>query len=373
MKGIDQTHVRDLIIIGAGPAGLAAAVYGASEGLDVLVLESNSPGGQAGSSSKIENYLGFPTGHLGAGVGWTRLHAGPKFGAQMLIAKDAKRLACDRKPYAIEMSDDQRVPARTSRHCYWRAISPAAARKLVAVRRRRSHYGATHLEAQLCGGAEVIVLGGGNAAGQAAVFLAQTARRVYVLVRSAGLAESMSRYLVRRIEENPKIELRVQTEITALAGSDHLERVEWRNNQTGKVETHNIGHVFSMTGAIPNSDWLQGCVALDAQGIHQDWIGSLYRGIGCSKLAARHVHLSFLKPVCLECSLSETFGEVISNVWLPQLVKVRLRFRSCISCWPIRSRVRCDALAKDSSTTTRCSDSFRIKVGYSAFLASKSS
>jgi thioredoxin reductase (NADPH) len=128
------------------------------------------------------------------------------------------------------------------------------------------YYGATHLEAQLCGGEEVIVVGGGNSAGQAAVFLTETARRVYMLVRSGGLRQSMSRYLIRRIEENPKIELCVNTEITALEGSDHLERVQWRDNQTGKVATHNIGHVFSMTGAIPNSNWLLGCVALDSQG-----------------------------------------------------------------------------------------------------------
>jgi thioredoxin reductase (NADPH) len=128
------------------------------------------------------------------------------------------------------------------------------------------YYGATHLEAQLCGGEEVIVVGGGNAAGQAAVFLAQAARRVYMLVRSSGLRESMSRYLIRRIEDNPKIELRTHTEITALEGSDHLERLQWRDNQTGKVESHDIGHVFSMTGAVPNSHWLEGCVALDPQG-----------------------------------------------------------------------------------------------------------
>lgn len=265
-EGIDQTHVRDLVIVGAGPAGLAAAVYAASEGLDVLVLESNSPGGQAGASSKIENYLGFPTGISGQELAGRAYTQAQKFGAQMLIAKDGKRLACDRKPYAIEMNDDERVPARAIVIATGAQYRKLPIENLSQFEGAGLYYGATHLEAQLCSGDEVIVVGGGNSAGQAAVFLAQTARRVYVLVRSSGLMKTMSRYLIRRIEENPKIELRVQTEITALEGTDHLERVEWRDNRAGKVETHNIGHVFSMTGAVPNSDWLQGCVALDPQG-----------------------------------------------------------------------------------------------------------
>jgi len=265
-EGIDRTHVRDLIIVGAGPAGLAAAVYGASEGLDVLVLESSAPGGQAGSSSKIENYLGFPTGITGQDLAGRAYTQAQKFGAQMLIAKDGKRLACDRRPYAIEINDDQKVPARTIVIATGAKYRKLPLENLSQFEGAGIYYGATHLEAQLCGGEDVIVVGAGNSAGQAAVFLAQTVRQVYMLVRSGGLAESMSRYLIRRIEENPKIELRVHTEITALHGSDHLERVEWRDKQTGKIETHNIGYVFSMTGAVPNSPWLEGCVALDAQG-----------------------------------------------------------------------------------------------------------
>ena len=220
----------------------------------------------------------------------------------MLIAKDAKRLACDRKPYAIEMSDDERVPARTIVIATGAQYRRLPLENLSKFEGAGVYYGATHLEAQLCDGEEVIVLGGGNAAGQAAVFLAQTARRVFVLVRSVGLAESMSRYLIRRIEENPKIELRVQTEITALEGSDHLERVEWRNNQTGKVETHNIGHVFSMTGAVPNSDWLQGCVALDTQGFIKT--GS---DLSPEELAAAHWPLA-RPPFLLETSLPGVFA-----------------------------------------------------------------
>jgi thioredoxin reductase (NADPH) len=301
-EGIDQTHVRDLVIVGAGPAGLAAAVYGASEGLDVLVLESSSPGGQAGSSSKIENYLGFPTGISGQDLAGRAYTQAQKFGAQMLIAKDANRLACDRKPYAIETSDGQRVPARTVVIATGAQYRRLPLENLPQFEGAGVYYGATHLEAQLCGGEEVIVVGGGNSAGQAAVFLAETARRVYMLVRSGGLRESMSRYLIRRIEENPKIELRANTEITALEGSDHLEGVRWRDNQTANVETHNIGHVFSMTGAIPNSNWLVGCVALDSQGFIKT--GS---ELSHDDLAAAHWPLA-RAPFLLETSLPGVFA-----------------------------------------------------------------
>ncbi|MEP6921484.1 MAG: FAD-dependent oxidoreductase [bacterium] len=265
-EGVDQIHVRDLVIVGAGPAGLAAAVYGASEGLDVLVLESNSPGGQAGSSSKIENYLGFPTGISGQELAGRAYTQAQKFGAQMLIANDATHLACDRQPYAIETSDAQRLPARTVVIATGAQYRRLPLENLSQFEGAGVYYGATHIEAQLCGGEEVIVVGGGNAAGQAAIFLAQTARRVYMLIRSSGLQDSMSRYLIRRIDENPKIELRIQTEITDLEGTGHLERVQWQDKKTKNVETHDIGHVFSMTGAIPNSSWLEGCVVLDPQG-----------------------------------------------------------------------------------------------------------
>jgi thioredoxin reductase (NADPH) len=263
---IDQDEIRDLVIVGAGPAGLAAAVYGASEGLGVLVLESNSPGGQAGSSSKIENYLGFPTSITGQELAGRAYTQAQKFGAQVLIAKDAKRLACDRRPYAIEVDNGQRIPARAVVIATGAQYRKLPLENLSQFEGAGVYYGATHLEAQLCGGEEVIVVGGGNSAGQAAVFLAQTARQVYLLVRSSGLAETMSRYLIRRIEDNSTIVLHKNTEIIALEGSDRLERVSWRNNESVIVETHDIGHVFSMTGALPNSSWLDGCLALDAQG-----------------------------------------------------------------------------------------------------------
>ncbi|HEV7682099.1 MAG TPA: FAD-dependent oxidoreductase [Pyrinomonadaceae bacterium] len=265
-EGIDQAHVRDLVIVGAGPAGLAAAVYAASEGLDVLMIESSGPGGQAGASSKIENYLGFPTGISGHDLAGRAYAQAQKFGAEMLIAKNAKGLACDRRPYAVLIGEGQRVPTRTvviASGAQYRRLQLANLSKFEGA---GVYYGATHLEAQLCGGEEVIVVGGGNSAGQAAVFLAKTTRRVYFLVRSDGLAKTMSRYLVRRIEETPNIELHSNTEVVALEGSDHLERVTWRGNQTGETESRNIPHLFSMTGAVPNSAWLGGCVACDEVG-----------------------------------------------------------------------------------------------------------
>lgn len=263
---IDQTQVRDLVIVGAGPAGLAAAVYAASEGLDVLVVESNSPGGQAASSSKIENYLGFPTGISGQELAARAYTQAQKFGAQVMIARGAKRLSCERTPYALEADGGQRVPARTVIIATGAAYRRLSLENISQFEGTGVYYGATPMEAQLCVGDEVIVVGGGNSAGQAATFLAKNARRVHVLVRSTGLAESMSRYLIRRLEESPAIDLRTQTEIVALEGEGHLERVRWRDNRTGKIETHNVKHVFVMTGAVPNTGWLYGCVVLDAKG-----------------------------------------------------------------------------------------------------------
>ena len=265
-EAIDHTQVRDLVIVGAGPSGLSAAVYSASEGLDVLVLEANAPGGQAGSSSKIENYLGFPMGISGQELAGRAYTQAQKFGAQLLIAKRATRLACDRQPYAIEIDHGPRVPARTVIIATGAEYRRLSLDNLWQFEGAGVYYGATLVEAQRCGGEEVIVVGGGNSAGQAAVFLAHTASRVHILIRSGGLAESMSRYLIRRIEETPAIVIRPHTEITALDGGDHLARVRWRDHQTGSSETHAIRHVFAMTGAVPNTRWLEGCVALDAQG-----------------------------------------------------------------------------------------------------------
>jgi thioredoxin reductase (NADPH) len=262
---IDQTQLRDLVIVGAGPSGLAAAVYGASEGLDVLVLETSSPGGQAASSSRIENYLGFPAGITGQELADRALAQAEKFGAQLLLAKSV-RLWCDHKPYTVELESGARIHTRAIVIATGAEYRKPPLENLSRFESAGVYYGATFVEAQLCGGEDVIVVGGANSAGQAAVFLAQSASRVSMLVRSAGLAETMSRYLIRRIEETPTIDLRLNTEIVALQGDRHLEAVRWRNNQTGETEEHGIRHVFLMTGGAPNTRWLDGCVALDGKG-----------------------------------------------------------------------------------------------------------
>ena len=264
-ESIDQTLVRDLVVIGAGPSGLAAAVYGASEGLDVMVLETSSPGGQAGSSSRIENYLGFPTGISGQDLAARAYLQAQKFGVKMLIAK-ATRLICDRKPYIVELENGIRISTRTIVIATGVQYRKPSLENLSRFEGTGVYYGATFVEAQLCGGEEVIVVGGGNSAGQAAVFLAQTAKHVFMLVRSAGLAATMSRYLIRRIENSPTITLRAQTEIVALEGDNHLNSVYWRNSQTGQTEKHDISHIFVMTGADPNTRWLDRCIALDSKG-----------------------------------------------------------------------------------------------------------
>jgi thioredoxin reductase (NADPH) len=263
---LDAARVRDVVVIGAGPAGLAAAVYGSSEGLEVLVLESTAPGGQAGSSSRIENYLGFPTGISGQALAARAYTQAEKFGSDIAIARTATRLLCDRRPYRIELGPSDSVLARVvviaTGACYHK---PALA-QLERFEGVGVYYSATAVEARVCGSDEVIVVGGGNSAGQAAVFLAHTARKVYVLVRGKGLSETMSRYLVRRIEDTPAIELRTEAEIVALDGNDALEQVTWLDKRTDERVTRPIGHVFMMTGASPNTTWLGGCLAIDDRG-----------------------------------------------------------------------------------------------------------
>jgi thioredoxin reductase (NADPH) len=262
-QSVDDQRVRDLIVVGAGPAGLAAAVYGASEGLDVLVLEIGTPGGQAGSSSKIENYLGFPTGISGLALAGRALVQAQKFGAEIRTASPAMRLQCDDRPYAIELASGASVKGRcivlASGVEYRQLNLENAARFLGA----GIYYGATATEAKRCRDDEVVVVGGGNSAGQAAVFLAGTSRIVHMLVRSQGLADTMSSYLIRRIQETPNIKLRLNTQITSFAGTDELERVTWTTSPSGTTETLPIRHVFLMTGAVPSTHWLSGCLALN--------------------------------------------------------------------------------------------------------------
>jgi thioredoxin reductase (NADPH) len=263
---VDNAQVRDLIIVGAGPAGLGAAVYAASEGLDALLIETEAPGGQAGSSSKIENYLGFPTGVSGQELATRALTQAQKFGAKMMVAHSVVKLNCDRRPYKLVLDDGSALSARAIVIATGAHYTKPAIANLKNFEGQGVYYGATYIEAQLCGDEEVIVVGGGNSAGQAAVYLSQTARKVHMLVRSGGLAETMSRYLIQRISENPAIELHYKTEIVSLDGDTQLERVGWIDKTTGQTSSHEIRHLFIMAGASPRSDWLRGCVVMDEKG-----------------------------------------------------------------------------------------------------------
>jgi thioredoxin reductase (NADPH) len=263
---IDSTHVRDLVIVGAGPAGLAAAVYAASEGLNVLMIESTAPGGQAGSSSKIENYLGFPTGISGLELAARAATQAQKFGADMMVARTVVRLQCDRRPYEVVFEGGDVLQTRAIVIATGAQYNKPQLTNLANYEGKGIYYGATFIESQLCGHEEVGVVGGGNSAGQAAVFMSQTASKVHMLVRSGELSSTMSRYLIQRLTENPKIELHWNTEITALEGDGCLERVTWQHKKTGAAETRGVRHVFVMAGASPRTEWLRGCLAMDSRG-----------------------------------------------------------------------------------------------------------
>jgi thioredoxin reductase (NADPH) len=299
---IDETQIRDVIVIGAGPSGLAAAVYAASEGLDVLVIETHAPGGQAGSSSRIENYLGFPTGISGQELAGRAYTQAQKFGARIMIARSAVKLACTRRPYAIELDGGHQLPARTVIIATGAEYRKLEVENLAQFDGNGVYYGATFIEAQLCADDEVIVIGGGNSAGQAAVFLAESTKLVHMLVRSGQLADTMSRYLIRRIEENPKITLHTHTEVVGLDGKGHLERVTWRDTKTGAVEAHQIQHLFVMTGANPKTQWLDGCVLLDQKGFIKTG-----RDIGADELKQSGWPLS-RPPFLLETTLPGVFA-----------------------------------------------------------------
>lgn len=265
-SAIDEIQVRDLIIVGAGPSGLAAAVYAASEGLNVLLIETASPGGQAGSSSKIENYLGFPTGISGQELAARAIAQVEKFGAKMMVARSAVRLECAKRPYEILLDNGDKLLARAVVIATGAQYNKPHLPDLERFEGQGIYYGATFMESQLCEQEEVVVVGGGNSAGQAAVFLSETARKVYMVVRSSELSSTMSRYLIQRIEANPAIELNFKTEIVGLEGESHLDRITWQDKTSGESSTREIRHLFIMAGASPETDWLRGCIALDQKG-----------------------------------------------------------------------------------------------------------
>ena len=256
----------DLAVIGAGPAGLAAAVYGASEGLKTVVLERHAPGGQAGHSSRIENYLGFPTGLSGEELADRATLQARKFGAQLSTPAQVTRLAVDSSYLVLHLDNDTHLTAKTVL-----IATGADYRKLDVPGRERFdgagvYYAATTTEAQLCAESEVVVVGGGNSAGQAAVFLSEYASRVHLLLRGGDLREKMSSYLATRIEKSRKIEVHLHTEITKMSGEAGFEAVDLVNNQTDERITLETSGVFTFIGAVPRTDWLPIDIETDDKG-----------------------------------------------------------------------------------------------------------
>jgi len=265
---LDRTQIWDVVIIGAGPAGLGAGVYAASEGLNAVIIEATAPGGQAGTSSRIENYLGFPLGISGQELAARAYDQAQKFGARMLIAKTAVRLDCSRKPYRVRLDggNGDALLARTIIIATGVEYRKLAIDNLHRFENAGVYYAATQMERRMCADEEVAVVGGANSAGQAAVFLAETAKRVHMVIRADALSDTMSRYLISRIDAHPRVEQHTRTELVGLEGNGHLERVSWRTGPGGRVETQNLRHVFTMTGAEPSTKWLAGCLTLDAKG-----------------------------------------------------------------------------------------------------------
>jgi thioredoxin reductase (NADPH) len=265
--------VYDVAVVGAGPAGLATAVYAASEGLSVIVIDARAFGGQAGASARIENYLGFPTGISGMALAGRAYTQARKFGARMLIPSEVVRLDCTRsgadEPLVLELADGRSVKSRTMVIATGARYRRPDCADIQRMEGRGVWYWASPIEAKMCASQEVALVGGGNSAGQGAVFLAAHVAKVWMLVRGAGLAHSMSRYLIDRIAATPNIELRTRTEIVDFDGSPEagLERVVWRHGDTGHEEEKPIRHVFLFLGADPTTNWLKDCgVALDGKG-----------------------------------------------------------------------------------------------------------
>jgi thioredoxin reductase (NADPH) len=269
---IDPNRLYDVAVVGAGPAGLAAAVYAGSEGLSALVLDCRSFGGQAGASARIENYLGFPTGISGIALMARAYNQAQKFGVEMAIPDEVTGLRADGDPeegrFVLRLSNSERVSARALVIASGARYRRLAVENLEAFEGASVHYWASPLEAKLCAGQEVALVGAGNSAGQATVYLASQVAKVWLLVRGANLAASMSRYLVDRIAGLPNVEVLTQTTVTGLEGSGGmLEAIRWRRRDSGEEMRRPVRHLFLFIGADPNTDWLSGSgVALDSKG-----------------------------------------------------------------------------------------------------------
>ena len=268
---LDPDRVYDVAIVGAGPAGLATAVYAASEGLSVLVLDERAFGGQAGASARIENYLGFPSGISGMALAGRAFNQALKFGAEIAIPLEVARLDCSTtrdKTLRLEMYDGASVQSRTVVVASGARYRQPAIENLSMFEGRGISYWVSPVEAKLCEGEEVALVGGGNSAGQAVVFLAPKVKRLHLAVRGAGLEASMSRYLIDRIAALPNVVLRTRTEVIALEGDEvqGLKAATFRERATGTTRTCPLRHVFLFIGADPNASWLRGCVAVDGKG-----------------------------------------------------------------------------------------------------------
>jgi thioredoxin reductase (NADPH) len=272
VQPIDPTVVYDVAVVGAGPAGLAAAVYGASEGLSVIVLDCRAFGGQAGASSRIENYLGFPTGITGMALMARAYNQAQKFGAEIAIPDEVVRLQCQPADAAarfqLDLANSERVSARAVVIASGARYRRLAVDNLQAFEGSSVHYWASPLEAKLCAGQEVALVGAGNSAGQAVVYLASRVAKVWLLVRGPSLEASMSRYLVDRIGALPNVEVLVQTEVSALEGQGSvLEGIHWHHLPSGERTRRSVRHLFLFIGAEPNTTWLsQSDVVLDDKG-----------------------------------------------------------------------------------------------------------
>ncbi|WP_424964705.1 MULTISPECIES: FAD-dependent oxidoreductase [unclassified Dinoroseobacter] len=271
LLGIDMplggTHVFDVLIVGGGPAGIAAAVYAGAEGLSALVVEDLTIGGQAGTSSRIENYMGFPTGISGADLCWRGEVQAMKFGTRFAMPRRAAHVdPLEDGSFCVRLDDGEEVRAKSIVIATGVQYRKLPIPRLEEFESAGVYYAATDVEARYCRNTDVVVIGGGNSAGQAAMFLSRTAHHVHVLIRGDSLAASMSSYLSERLDRDPSITLHRRTQVTALHGEDKLDSVTIRDGQMGQDWTLKTGAVFVMVGAAPNTGWLDGHVTLDEKG-----------------------------------------------------------------------------------------------------------